>query len=169
MALNKGTMRHKKQRGMSLLELMIAMVVFMVGVIGCAAAIPFALRTNFGNRQQNNSTVLAQMVTEKIMSVPVGTTSTAIMDCAGTANTVNTTAGGESVLSSGTIDYTASTTAGYYMNYTTCGSTNGLQMVYDVRWNIQALGDTKLVTVSAKLNRAGALPTTIRSMIGIGD
>jgi prepilin-type N-terminal cleavage/methylation domain-containing protein len=168
MALKKETVRARRQRGMSLMELMIAMTVLMVGVAGCLVAIPFASKTNFGNRQLSNATVLAQMVTEKIMSVPVGTTSTTITDCAGTANTVNTAAGGESVLSSGSIDYTATTSNGYFMNYTTCGS-NGQQMVYDVRWNIQALGDTKLISVSAKLNRAGTQPATIRSMIGTGN
>ena len=168
MALTNRTLRSRQQRGMSLIELMIAMVVLIVGVGGCVAAIPFAIRTNFSNRQQSNSTVLAQMVTEKIMSVPNGTTSTTITDCAGTANTITTTAGGESVLSSGSIDYTATKSTGYYMNYTTCGS-NGLQMVYDVRWNIQALGDTKLITVSSKPNRGGTLPATIRSMIGTGN
>ena len=168
MALTNKTVRSRQHRGMSLLEVMVAMVVLMVGVGGCIAAIPFAIRTNFSNRQQSNSTVLAQMVIEKIMSVPTGTTSTAITDCGGTSNTINTTAGGESVLSSGAIDYTATKPTGYYMNYTTCGS-NGQQMVYDVRWNITALGDVKLITVSSKLNRGGTLPATIRSMIGTGD
>jgi len=172
MALTNRTMRSRQQRGMSLMELMVAMVVLMVGVTGCVAAIPFAIRTNFFNRQQSNSTVLAQMVVEKIMSVPTGTTSTTIQDCAGTANTINTTgsAGGNgSSLVSGAVDYSQAAVAGYSMNYTTCGA-NGQQMVYDVRWNIQTpSGNVKLLTVSAKLNRGGTLPATIRSMSGTGN
>jgi hypothetical protein len=67
------------------------------------------------------------------------------------------------------VDYSQTAVAGYSMNYTTCGS-NGQQMVYDVRWNIQTpTGNVKLLTVSAKLKRAGTLPATIRSMIGTGD
>jgi Tfp pilus assembly protein PilV len=156
------------------MELMVAMVVLMVGVTGCVAAIPFAIRTNFSNRQQSNSTVLAQMVVEKIMSVPTGTATTTIQDCATPPNilNINTTgsAGGSgSSLVSGAVDYSQAAVAGYSMNYTTCGS-NGQQMVYDVRWNIQTpSGNVKLLTVSAKLNRGGTLPATIRSMIGRGN
>jgi Tfp pilus assembly protein PilV len=156
------------------MELMVAMVVLMVGVTGCVAAIPFAIRTNFSNRQQSNSTVLAQMVVEKIMSVPTGTPTTTIQDCATPPNilNINTTgsaAGNGSSLVSGAVDYSQAAVAGYSMNYTTCGS-NGQQMVYDVRWNIQApSGNVKLLTVSAKLNRGGTLPATIRSMIGRGN
>jgi prepilin-type N-terminal cleavage/methylation domain-containing protein len=172
MALKKSTAWSKQQRGMSLMELMVAMVVLMVGVTGCVAAIPFAIRTNFSNRQQSNSTVLAQMVVEKIMSVPTSTTSTTIQDCAGTANTINTTGsvgGNGSSLVAGAVDYSQAAVAGYSMNYTTCGS-NGQQMVYDVRWNIQTpSSNVKLLTVSAKLNRGGTLPATIRSMIGKGN
>jgi Tfp pilus assembly protein PilV len=153
--------------------MLVAIVVLTVGVAGCLAAIPFAIKTNFSNRQQSNSTVLAQMVMEKLLSAPSGVAATSTTDCAGTANTINTTgaAGGGSGASlvAGAVDYSQAAVTGYSMNYTTCGS-NGLQMVYDVRWNIQApTGNVKLLTVSAKLNRAGTLPATIRSMIGTGD
>jgi prepilin-type N-terminal cleavage/methylation domain-containing protein len=173
MALTKKTMRSRRQRGMSLVEMLVAIVVLTVGVAGCLAAIPFAIKTNFSNRQQSNSTVLAQMVMEKLLSAPSGVAATSTTDCAGTANTINTTgaAGGGSGASlvAGAVDYSQAAVTGYSMNYTTCGS-NGLQMVYDVRWNIQApTGNVKLLTVSAKLNRAGTLPATIRSMIGTGD
>jgi len=62
--------------------------------------------------------------------------------------------------------------AGYYMSYTSCG-TSGRQSTYDVRWNVQTpSGYVKLVTVSARLKGAGtnailfSLPVTIRSMVG---
>lgn len=173
MALTNKTMLTRRQRGMSLMELLIAIVVLTVGVAGCVAAIPFAIKTNFSNRQQSNSTVLAQMVMERLLGTPSSAASTSITDCAGTANTINTTgsAGGGSGASlvSGAVDYSQTAVAGYSMNYTTCGS-NGQQMVYDVRWNIQTpTGNVKLLTVSAKLKRAGTLPATIRSMIGTGD
>jgi prepilin-type N-terminal cleavage/methylation domain-containing protein len=172
MALTNGTMRSRRQRGMSLVEMLVAIVVLTVGVAGCVAAIPFAIKTNFSNRQQSNSTVLAQMVMEKLLSAPSGGASTSITDCAGTANTIYTTGstgGSGASLVSGAVDYSQAAVTGYSMNYTTCGS-NGLQMVYDVRWNIQTpTGNVKLLTISAKLKRAGTLPATIRSMIGTGD
>jgi prepilin-type N-terminal cleavage/methylation domain-containing protein len=161
-----------KQRGMSLVELIIAMTVLMIGTLGCAVAIPFAINTNYGNKQQSNATVFAQMVLEKLMAVPSGATSTTVTDCANNSNTITATPGGSTVNSYGAVDFSqtqgsSGAPAGYYMNYTTCGA-NGQTAVYDVRWNIQALGDAKLVTVSAKL-RSGNVPSTLRSMIGTGN
>jgi len=169
------------QRGMSLIELMIASLVLMVGVLGCAALIPLSIGTNFKNKQQSNSTVIAQMTMEKITSLPVGTASGTITDCASTANTINTTGStggtGATLLSSGAIDFSqtlggAGAPAGYYMLYTTCG-TAGRQATYDVRWNVQTPSPyVKLVTVSARLKDSGtnqilfSLPVTIRSMAG---
>jgi prepilin-type N-terminal cleavage/methylation domain-containing protein len=170
-----------RQRGMSLIELMIASLVLMVGVLGCAALIPMAIGTNSKNRQQSNSTVIAQMTMERMMSLPVGTATSTITDCAGTASTINTagsTAGtGATLLSSGAVDFsqtpgTAGAPAGYYLLYTTCG-TAGRVSTYDVRWNIQTPSAyVKLVTVSAKLKGSNSnqvlfsLPVTIRSMVG---
>jgi len=181
MALKMRTARSSRQRGMSLIELMIAILVLTVGIAGCAIVIPIAIGRNYANRQQGNSTVMAQMVLEKIMSVPANTTTTlTITDCGGTAHTVNTagSAGpgsGSSLLASGAVDFSKSQVGNYSMDYTTCG-TNGRQAVYDVRWNIQTPSTfVKLVTVSAKLKSSTgnaamfSLPVTISSMIGQGS
>jgi hypothetical protein len=122
------------------------------------------------------------MTMEKISSASAGGSATlTITDCAGTANTINTTGStggtGATLLSSGSIDFsqaqgTAGAPAGYYMSYTSCG-TSGRQSTYDVRWNIQTPSSyVKLVTVSAKMKGSGtnpilfSLPVTIRSMVG---
>jgi prepilin-type N-terminal cleavage/methylation domain-containing protein len=180
MALKLKATRSRQQRGMSLIELMIAIAVLTIGVAGCAVVIPIAIGRNFANRQQGNSTVIAQMVTEKLLSVPANTVPVlTITDCAGNDNLVTTTgsAGGSgaAVLASGDIDFTQAPPAGYFMNYTTCGS-NGLQMVYDVRWNIKnASAYVKLIIVSARLKSATSnaqmysVPVTIRSMAGQGS
>jgi Tfp pilus assembly protein PilV len=174
--------RHSNQRGMSLIELMIASLVLIVGVVGCAALIPLAIGTNSRNRQQSNSTVIAQMTMEKILSQPASSSAgLTITDCAGTANAISVTgsAGGSgaTVLATGSIDFTAAqgsggAPVGYYMDYVTCG-TAGRQSRYDVRWNIQTPSNfIKLITVSAKLKGTGtnpilfSLPVTIRSMGG---
>jgi type II secretory pathway pseudopilin PulG len=85
------TMKKKRasQRGTSLIELMIASLVLMVGVLGCAVLIPIAIGTNSRNRQQSNSTVIAQMTMEKITSASAGgAAALTITDCAGIANTI---------------------------------------------------------------------------------
>jgi prepilin-type N-terminal cleavage/methylation domain-containing protein len=181
MELTRKTKRYN-QRGMSLIELMIASLVLTVGVLGSAVLIPIAIGTNSRNRQQSNSTVIAQMTMEKITSASAGGSAVlTITDCAGTANTINiigSTAGtGATLLSSGSIDFTpaqgsAGAPAGYYMSYKSCG-TAGRQSTYDVRWNVQTPSTfVKLVTISARLKGSGtnpilfSLPVTIRSMVG---
>ncbi len=141
---------HSSQRGMSLIEMMIACIVLLVGVVAVASLIPLAIGTNAKNRQQSNSTVIAQMIMEKTL------------------------------LSNGDADFTqtagsAGDPAGYYKLYTVCGS-NGQQSIYDVRWHIVTPSPYVMqVTVSAKLqgsNNNAVLfsPTvSIRSMIGQGN
>jgi Tfp pilus assembly protein PilV len=174
--------KRSSQSGMSLIEMMIASLVLIVGVLGTAVLIPIAIETNARNRQQSNSTVIAQMTMEKITSASTaGVTAVTITDCAGTTNTINLagSAGGtgSAVLASGSIDFTqaqgsAGAPAGYYMSYTNCG-TAGRQSMYDTRWNVQTPSTyVKLVTVSARLQGSGtdalmfSLPVTIRSMVG---
>jgi len=172
------------QCGMSLIEMMIACVVLLVGVLAMAALIPLAIGTNSKNRQQSSSTVVAQMLMEKILSVPPGAPTPTLLDCTGASTTITAsgtpTGAGGTLLSSGDIDFSqtagsAGDPAGYYMLYTACG-TDGRQSTYDVRWNIKTPSAyAELIVVSARLKGSGANPVlfaptvTIRSMIGQGD
>jgi Tfp pilus assembly protein PilV len=169
------------QRGTSLIEMLMAMFVLTVGVLASAALIPYSLGTNGRNRQQSNSTVIAQMLMEKITSAPASGGALTITDCSGAASNINITGSaggtGSTLLASGNVDFSqalgsAGAPAGYFMQYTTCG-TAGRQAMYDVRWNIRTPSSyVRLVTVSVKLSGAGndlkyfSLPVTIRSMIG---
>lgn len=149
-----------------MLELVIAMVVLAIGIVGTMPFLVVAIGSNSSNRQSSNSTALAQMVTEKITSV--GSRSTlapaaiTIKDCAGLAHDIATTDGGS----------TTADIANYSMLYTDCGGTGGRQRVYDIRWTINTVGDAKQITVWAQLAGAGtdlktyALPVTIRTIIG---
>jgi Tfp pilus assembly protein PilV len=170
-----------KQSGTSLIELMVACLVLVVGVLGVATLIPIAIGANSRNRQQSNSTVIAQMVMEKILSVPAGSSPVLVLnDCVPNTYNVNTvgSAGagsGATLLPSGDVNFNAAAPAGYSVLYTACGPTGG-QSVYDVRWNIQTPSAyVKLITVSAKLRGSGtdlkyfSLPVTIRSMAGQGS
>jgi hypothetical protein len=169
--------KSSKERGTSLIELMIACLVLMIGVMGVVSLIPIAIAENGRNRQQSNSTVISQMVMEKLLSVPAGSTAAlTISDCTPTAFTVNTTGGGAPLLASGDVNFSAAAPAGYSMNYTACGPVGGAQSIYDVRWNIQTPSTfVKLITVSARLKGSGnnatlfSLPVTIRSMAGQGS
>lgn len=170
----------RKERGMSLIELMIAMVVLLVGLVGSLALVATAVGNNKRSRLQGNSTIVAQMITEKISSVKATTSPLlTVPDCVGNLLNISTTAPGGSPLNAqGDVDFTLPPVAGYQALYTDCGS-NGRQFVYDVRWNIQQpTANVKFLTVTAqKANvNVGAnwdlkyvsFPVTIRTLIGQG-
>jgi len=167
------------QDGLTIIELMIAMVVLAVGILASMSLVIMAITGDARSKQLSNSTALAQMVTEKIMSIPAYTSPTlTLVDCTNTSYNLSTTGSatgaGASLTSSGIVDYTQGTVANYYMPYTDCGTANR-QMTYDVRWNIKTLTPySKLLTVSSRLRYTGtggsmfAPVVTITTVIGQG-
>lgn len=178
---------------MSMIELMFAGFILVVGMLGSLILISIAIASNSRNRIDTTGTAVSQTVIEQINALT--TTSNAditITDCAGTppgsaavTHTLKTAPGGARLLGdnfnprhlAGAIDFTESTTAanlvGYRMLYTTCGQT-----VYDVRWNITSYSGNfaKKITVSARqLGITGqqsdnirlyAPPVTLKSISG---
>jgi prepilin-type N-terminal cleavage/methylation domain-containing protein len=149
------------ESGMSLLELMIAMVVLCVGLMGSMVMILTAMESNSRSKTDNYATILDQEIMEKFATLnnypKAG--SVAIYDCAlngGNADshlaslgqgtyasggngaalyTSSTVPAGYNV---GDIDWSqatptlaTSTTPGYAMLYQTCSGD-----IYEVRWNI---------------------------------
>jgi prepilin-type N-terminal cleavage/methylation domain-containing protein len=177
MELKMKNRKKRNQQGMTLIELMIALVVLMVGVVGSMTLIAYAMGGNGRSKQQSNSVVVAQMLTEKLSSQKASVSnSMTVIDCAGNSTTVATAAGGPTLNSSGEEDFTATAVTGYQMDYTDCG-TSSRQMTYDVRWTItQPTAYTKLIVVSAQLKNANgvtaakifARPVTIRTLVGQG-
>lgn len=163
---NKHSCAARKQDGLTIIELMLAMVILAVGILASMSLVIMAINGDFRSKQQSNSIALAQMVTEKIMSIPAWTNPTLnLTDCTGTNFSVNTAAGGATLTSSGDVDYTQAKVANYNMAYTDCGSANR-QLTYDVRWKIVTLTTyTKLLTVSARLTSV-TTGTTSGSVFG---
>jgi Tfp pilus assembly protein PilV len=163
------------EHGISLIELMIAMLVLLVGVVGSMSLIGLSMGGNGRSRQQSNSTAIAQMLAEKISSLKATSSSNlTISDCAGNSFTISTAVGGSALTSSGAVDFTQSPVTNYQMLFTDC-ATGGMQFTYDVRWNItQPSSYVKLLTVSAQKQNVGkdpryfSLPVTIQTLIGQG-
>jgi Tfp pilus assembly protein PilV len=175
--MKKHIRRQTKESGMTLIELMIALVVLMVGIVGSVALIAYAISGNGRNKQQSNSVAVAQMITEKLSSQKASLSNNlTVTDCTGNSNTLFTGAGGPTLNSNGEQDFSAAAVTGYQMYYTDCGS-NGRQMIYDVRWTItQPTTYTKLIIVSAQMKNAASSsnsrmyspPVTIKTLVGQG-
>ncbi len=185
---------HPKQAGMSLIELMIAMIVLVVGMMAIMVMISTAIASNNRNKLDTTATALSQMVAETVasQSIVIGTPIT-VRDCNPAAAggpqvwTINTAGAlapgaGANLDASGNIDFVqtyAAVPANYKMRFVTCGS-GGRQATYDVRWNVRTIGAfSKMVTVSARLSRVTAAggapgdqltyfapPVTLRTITG---
>jgi len=175
LTLRKKKGRARNERGMTLIELMIALVVLLVGVVGSMSLVAIAIGSDGRNRQQSNSTTLSQMMTEKISSVKASTSpALTVSDCVGNSYTANTAAGGSALTSGGDVDFTQTPVANYQMYFTDCGTVRK-QITYDIRWNIvQTSPYVKFVTVSTRMKNAGgdlkffSLPVTVHTLVGQG-
>jgi prepilin-type N-terminal cleavage/methylation domain-containing protein len=184
--------RIKRQRGLSLIELMMALFVLAVGMAGGMILVSTAIASNNRNKLDTTATLLSQMVLEKILTP--GNTNlpptpalpphfVTVTDCTGNTFRIYLDPGGPVLAATGEIDFTKPLPAvGYNMNYTVCRAA-GQFAVYDVRWNITTIKSTpnsiytKAVTVAARPTGAGAnnstkilffgLPITLRGVSGI--
>ena len=147
-----------RQGGFSLLELMIAMCVLAIGILGGMGVICAATASNSSSKINTAAATLAESTMERIMAVPPKATGaaafTTVSDCSGNAFAMSTVPGGSPV-SNGLfpgIDYTQPQMPNYSMTYVTCSG-----FTFDVRWRVDAgpTPSTQLITVSVKgLNTA---------------
>src|ERR1700733_655123 len=93
---NERTLRHlrRTQAGMTLIELMVAMVILTVGMGALTTLLVVAMATDNRNSKDTSATLLAQMVVEQISAQPPNSNATiSVTDCAGNVWTVATTGG----------------------------------------------------------------------------
>jgi len=176
---------------MSLLELMIAMTVLTVGMLGSMVMILTAMESNSRNKTDNLATILDQEVMEKFATLnnyPKALTAT-IYDCAlngGSADSHLVSLGQGTYASggNGAVLYTSatvpagynvgdvdwsqasptlatSTTAGYAMMYRTCSGDN-----YEVRWNIM---DANSSVPNGTVSRISLLTVSARETAAKGS
>ena len=181
-------MKRRDERGTTLIELMIAMVVLAIGLGAITILLTGAMASNNKSSKDMAATLLAQMVMEQISAQHVYSNATInITDCAGNNWTISTTPGtagtgnGANLNTDGTIDFTQSYSTlladNYAMQYVDCSTAGGLQTTYEVRWNIMNVSSnttTRLITTGARISPSNssqlggamfAFPVTLR---GIG-
>jgi prepilin-type N-terminal cleavage/methylation domain-containing protein len=165
------------ESGMSLIELLIAMAVLSVGMLGAMILLVMAMKTNTRSKTDTAATVLDQEILEKFATLknyPKPLTVT-INDCAlsaanahlaslgqgpaptGSGATLYTTSTAPTPDKVGDIDWSqpsptlgTSTTPGYAMRYQTCSGN-----IYEVRWNVMEVSPNpnsriSLLTVSSE-------------------
>jgi Tfp pilus assembly protein PilV len=168
------SVRTKAQRGVALLELLIAIVVLAFGLLGLLPLIVGSIGTNTNNRLDSAAVLLSQSISEQIAGQPASTpVALQLTDCAGNVWNINTA--GAAGVGAGALLFTAGTApsaamvdsidflnqasgavpGGYQANFRTCDA-NGTRTTFDVRWNVRNLSViggvtiTKLVTVAAR-------------------
>jgi prepilin-type N-terminal cleavage/methylation domain-containing protein len=176
--------RKKRQAGFTLLELMIALLVLVFGLLAITALFATAIGNNGRSRVDTTATMLAESVIEQITADLARGGPLQMTDCGQPATTwyIETDNGG-ATLSGSSIDFTQLQSAipqpnppkNYYMNFVVCngGGEAGTQAVYDVRWNIAQIStNSYLVTVAARPSGMTpgrftfALPVTFRTYVG---
>ncbi len=172
-AISKGNRGKDAQAGISMIELLIAGAVMVVGFMAVMLLVLTAIASNNRNRLDSTATMLGQSVIEDINATLISATgSKAVTDCAGTSHTINAAPDEGAALSGADIDFSqTSPPANYHMNFAVCG-VGGTMTTYDVRWHIKTLTTQSfLVTVGVKMKGAGtnlryfALPVTLRTYV----
>ena len=166
------------ERGMSLLELVIAMAVLTIGMMGSMVMILAGMQSNSRNKTDNTATVLDQEILEMFATLKQypKTGYATIYDCAltgsnahwaslvqgppvsgGAGATLYTAATAPPGYNVGDIDWSqaaptlaTASTLGYAMRYQTCSGD-----IYEVRWNIMEVSPNpdsriSLLTVSSR-------------------
>jgi len=197
--LSSGTLRLRRkrnQRGFGLIELLIAMLVLTIGLLGGMVILTVAVASNAQAKFDTSAVSLAQSTMDKILalSAVAAAPTTSVTDCNGVVHTVNSAVAANAPtgaptttingIANGTqvIDFTAAPVANYSMQYTMCAAGGagyvGQPQVYDVRWNISPgpTPSTQLVLVAAKnmsevgnggsQSRYFAVPITLRALRG---
>lgn len=160
------------ERGLSVIELMISVVILTVGMLGSIIMLLIGMQSDSRSKTDTTGVVLNQEILEKFATLKTFPKpgSIAIYDCATAGNSVLANlASGAGPTGAGATLYTTSTApspqqvndidwtqpaptlataivAGYAMNYTTCTGD-----IYQVRWNVLNI-DTRLsmLTVSTR-------------------
>ncbi|HXJ13065.1 MAG TPA: prepilin-type N-terminal cleavage/methylation domain-containing protein [Candidatus Limnocylindrales bacterium] len=141
--LSAGTHNKRRQRGFTLLELAIATLILMVGIVGVVQLVPASQQSNFKNRVDTTAMVFAQRELDQMINQPL--TSATFTDAdlrvvnLGSQTVTNTVFGGpvDPTVNPPTIDFTAAAVAGY--NYTFQDPndlTDTESATYQMRWAV---------------------------------
>jgi type II secretory pathway pseudopilin PulG len=139
------TRRFKKVKGFTILEMMLATIILLVGVVAIAQLVPASILLNFRNRTDSSSLVFAQRELDQMLAQPLNLSS--FLDAEGNTCQLGNSASpnviqGSPVMASNNqtlIDFTAALQPGY--NFTFQDPADPSRTTYDVRWAVIVTGN----------------------------
>jgi prepilin-type N-terminal cleavage/methylation domain-containing protein len=173
------------QRGFTLVEMLIATVIVIVGLVAVAQLVPTSVLLNSNNRNDGTALVFAQREMEALREQPL--TSLTFADPLGVTCPVATTCnlgdptqpkllvGSPVVVNSNSgalmIDYSAATVAGYSFTY--IDPNDPFSSTYDVRWAVITVTNSSRVVTSKRIivgvfrrgMQTPTLPITLDTMV----
>lgn len=174
--------RQFKQSGFTMIEMMIATVVMVVGLVGAAQLIPLSIQLNGANRNDSTALVFAQRelngmigqpITAATFSDPQGVLCPPAALCnLGNAANPKVPVGSPLVMFNNrpVIDFAAAQVANYSFNYIDPNDPFGLS--YDVRWAVityaaggNVSGKRFIVGVRRRGGNVPFLPVTLDTMV----
>jgi prepilin-type N-terminal cleavage/methylation domain-containing protein len=145
------TNRRKREKGFSLLEMMLATIILLVGLVAIAQLVPASILLNFRNRTDSSAMVFAQREMDFMLDQPlVSTTFTDLLGVycppsatcnLGGAAPPNQVQGSQlKVVDNQTIiDFTVAPVANYSFTYQDLNDPTGA--TYDIRWAVIVTGN----------------------------
>jgi prepilin-type N-terminal cleavage/methylation domain-containing protein len=174
----EGKNRKKSERGFTLIELMMATIIMLVGVVAVAQLIPYSVRLNSANRYDSTSVVVAQRELDQFVGQPLAnTTFTDAQNnvCSlGNPAAPGTVVGNNVIFAGATntpaIDFSGAQVGGYGFISTDPNDPSGAS--YDVRWAVVTYGaggnasaKRFIIGVQKRAGDAPLLPVTIDTMV----
>ncbi|MHB8499984.1 MAG: type IV pilus modification PilV family protein [Candidatus Acidiferrales bacterium] len=139
-----GAKRRNSQRGFTLVEVLMAIAVLLVGIVAVAQLVPASISSNSANRNDSSSLVFAQREMDQFLSQPLNMSISppSFIDAQGFSCNLgdptqpNVVVGNPIVVNYDQIiiDFSGSPVAGYSFTYQDPNDPAGV--VYDVRWAV---------------------------------
>jgi len=146
------TNRRKRERGFSILEMMLATVVLLIGLVAIAQLVPATILLNFRNRTDSSALVFAQRELDQFIDQPLFATTftdTTLHTCAlGNAAPANAVQGSPVAVVNNqvVIDFAQSLVTNYSFAVPYQDPTDPSGIAYDVRWAVIVTGNGHAVS-----------------------
>jgi Tfp pilus assembly protein PilV len=150
--LMRGGSPNTLETGFTLIELMLASTILLIGVISVISMVLFALSENYLFRVESAALRLSQQKIEELRSLPIDDT--------------NLTGPGNPLDEDGKIDFKANSEPAYSSSTSlTLNKTKNTTLYFETRWSIVAQGTRKIITVATRKsdgNLRGTQPVNLK-------